>query len=276
MGHFAKARRAAVAALILTTAAFVPAYSVPAFATGERAAVASILDGDSFVLQGGLVVRLAGIEAPRLRSSDAASVAARDGLAALVAGKTVQLRYGGLRRDSRGRALAQVMLQSSDGGTIWVQEALLRQGHARVHTYADNRAGVEDLWRAERSARQASLGVWQVPAYQIRYATPEALAGAANSFQLFEGRVVSAERRGSVIYLNFGEDQQTDVTATIPERSWPLWNGGQDTILGLEGRVIRVRGFMRNSNGPSVWVDHPEQVEYIIETQSGQRGRRLR
>lgn len=269
-------RRAAAAAIILAFAALTPAHSIPALAAGERAAVVSILDGDSFVLQGGLVVRLAGIEAPRLRTSDPASVAARDALATLVQGKTVQLRYGGLRRDSRGRALAHAVLQAQDGNAIWVQETLLRQGHARVHTYADNRTGVEDLWRAERSARRAGLGVWQVPAYQIRFATPEALAGAANSFQVFEGRVLSAEKRGSVIYLNFGDDQRTDVTATIPERSWSLWNGGEATILGLENRVIRIRGFMRNSNGPSVWVDHPEQVEYIIQTADGSGGARRR
>jgi micrococcal nuclease len=246
-------------------------WPAPVLEAGEAGSVASILDGDSFVLQGGLVVRLAGIEAPRLRSSDPISVAARDGLAGLIAGRTVQLRYGGARRDSRGRALAHAFLRQPDGSEVWVQQALLVQGHARVHTYGDNRTGVEPLWQAERAARSAGVGVWTDTAYQIRLATPAALASAANSFQLFEGRVMRAERRGTVIMLGFGEDPATDVTATIPEASWPLWDGGERTILGLQGRVIRVRGFVRNSSGPMVWVDHPEQVEYIIETSPGSR-----
>jgi micrococcal nuclease len=241
-----------------------PAFSIPSLASGEQGRVARVLDGDSFVLENGLVVRLASIEAPRLRSADRVSVASRDALTALVQGKTVQLQYGGLRRDSRGRALAHAVVTQEGGERLWVQEAMLEQGHARVHTYADNRIGVEDLWRAERLARRSSRGVWQSPAYQIRFATPEALGGAPNTFQIFEGRVISAQKRGSVIYLNFGTDQTTDVTATIPERSWSLWDGGEQAILTLQNRVIRIRGLVRNSNGPMVWVDHPEQVEYIL------------
>lgn len=256
----------AVASLALAGAAL----SIPNFETGEAGTVRTVLDGDSFVLESGLVVRLASIEAPRLRTTDPASVASRDALSALLSGKRVQLRYGGLRRDSRGRALAQVFAQSGDSA-VWVQQVLLQQGQARVHTYQDNRAGVVDMWTAERSARNARRGLWAVPAYQIRFATPEALAGSANSFQLFEGRVVRAERRGSVVYLNFGEDSQTDVTATVPERSWDQWSGGVDEVLALQGRIIRVRGFVRNSNGPMVWVDHPEQVEYILERATSSR-----
>jgi hypothetical protein len=41
---------------------------------------------------------------------------------------------------------------------------------------------------------------------------------------------------------------------------------GDDGPLGalLTTRTIRVRGYVRNSNGPSVWVDHPEQIEFIM------------
>jgi micrococcal nuclease len=255
-----------VAAVLITMALVAPlaAEAEPALARGERGTVARVLDGDSLVLADGLVVRLAAVEAPRLRSSDAASVGARAALEGLVAGQPVELAYDGLRRDSRGRAIAHVFVRDRQGRRVWVQQALLEAGQARVHTYADNRAGVVDLWTAERSARRAGRGLWQVPAYQIRHATPTALASDARSFQLVEGPVVSAERRGTVIQLHFGEDAATDVTAVIPEQSFRLWDGGEAAILALQGRVIRVRGFVRNSSGPMIWVDHPEQVEYMI------------
>lgn len=233
------------------------------FQAGERGRVASVQDGDSFTLDNGQVVRLGEIEAPRLRQGNATGTQARDALAALVQGREVELRYGGLRRDRRGRALAQVFVAGS-GGPVWVQQALLRGGHARVHTYADNRAEVADLWAAEREARRAARGLWTDPAYQVRFATPEALQGGESSFQLMEGQVVRASRRGQVVFLNFGEDAATDVTAVIPESAFARWQGGEDAILALQGRTIRVRGFVRNSNGPSVWVDHPEQIEFIV------------
>jgi hypothetical protein len=42
------------------------------------------------------------------------------------------------------------------------------------------------------------------------------------------------------------------------------WGDGSPDILALQGRTIRVRGYVRNSNGPSVWVDHPEKIEFIM------------
>ncbi len=233
-----------------------------AFEAGERGRVASVEDGDSLTLVGGQVVRLAQIEAPRIRDGDPAGPQARAALQGLVGSGTVELRYGGLRRDRRGRALAQVFA-ARQGGEAWVQEELLRAGMARVHTYADNRRDVPRLWAAEREARRAGRGIWAMPAYQVRFATPEALSGAIRTFVLMEGTVTAVERRGTVILVGFGEDRATDVTAVVPETALPLWQGGEAAITALRGRAIRVRGYVRMDRGPSVWVDHPEQIEFI-------------
>jgi micrococcal nuclease len=250
--------------------------SAPRFERGESGVVARIVDGDSFVLDSGLEVRLAQIEAPRVRPGDTWGPQATASLERLVKGKRVELRYGGLRRDRRGRAIAQVFVPQSGGReAMWLQTEMLRSGIARVHTYADNRAAIAELWGAEREARRAGRGVWSSPAYQVRFATPEALQGGIGSFQLAEGRVETASQRGSVIFLNFGTDNKTDVSAVIPERAFALWPGGAPELLALQGRNIRIRGFVRNSNGPAVWLDHPEQIEYIIgptRTPSRQEG----
>ena len=247
------------AGLLLLTAA------APRFESGESGVVTSVVDGDSFVLDSGLEVRLAQIEAPRVRPGDTWGPQATASLERLIKGKRVDLRYGGLRRDRRGRALAQVFIPQGFGKEpLWVQTELLRTGIARVHTYADNRSAIAELWGAEREARRASRGVWSAPAYQVRFATPEALQGGIGSFQLAEGRVESAGQRGTVIFLNFGTDNKTDVTAVIPERAFALWQGGAQGLLALQGRSIRIRGYVRNSNGPALWIDHPEQIEFIM------------
>lgn len=243
----------------------VSAAAAPSFERGEVGLVSKVLDGDSFILDSGLEVRLAEIEAPRVRPGDSWGARATKDLEGLILGKRVELRYDGLRRDRRGRALAQVFVPQGFGKeAIWIQTALLKDGMARVHTYADNRRAIGDLWQAEREARRAGRGIWTAGPYQVRFATAEALQGGINSFQLMEGKVVKASQRGKVMFLNFGTDEKTDVTAIVPETAFPRWPGGADALLALEGRTIRVRGYVRNSNGPSVWVDHPEQIEFIM------------
>jgi micrococcal nuclease len=260
MTHMKFVKGFAIAAgfLVLTAAA-------PRFEGGESGVVASIIDGDSFVLDSGLEVRLAQIEAPRVRPGDTWGPQATASLERMLKGKRVELRYGGLRRDRRGRAIAQVFIPQGIGREpLWVQTEMLKSGIARVHTYADNRTAIAQLWGAEREARRAGRGVWSAPAYQVRFATPEALQGGIGSFQLAEGRVESASQRGSVVFLNFGTDNKTDVTAVIPERAFALWPNGVTDLLALQGRSIRIRGYVRNSNGPALWLDHPEQIEYIM------------
>lgn len=142
---------------------------------------------------------------------------------------------------------------------------------ARVHTYADNRRDVPRLWAAEREARRAGRGIWAMPAYQVRFATPEALSGAIRTFVLMGGTVTAVERRRSVILVGFWADRATDVTAVVPETALPLWQGGEAAINALRGRLIRVRGHVRMDRGPSVWVDHPEQIEFVRPASTASR-----
>ncbi len=253
----------------------------PFWQGGERGKVARVIDGDSFVLNSGLVVRMAQIEAPRIRTGDNAGIEARAALNAIIGGKDVELKYGGMRRDRSGRALAQVFISTGIlSEPIWANIEMLRSGNARVHTYADNRARIEDFWLAEREARRAGRGLWNNSAYQVRFATPEALIGAEGSFQLIEGKIISIEQNTSVIKLYFGSDKGKSVAALIPMRAWQLWQGGINSILALEGRDIRIRGRVNPpqverqtksktktfpAHGPQIWLDHPEQIEFIIK-----------
>ena len=128
-------------------------------AAGETGRVAQVRSGDSLVLDSGLVVRLAGVEAPWGDAPYAAQ--ARETLRGLVEGRTVQLLYGGVRRNKYGSALAQVRIV----GGQWLERALLRDGAARVRTWADNRAMAGPMLEAEAYARNRKLGLWAVPAF---------------------------------------------------------------------------------------------------------------
>ncbi len=244
---------------------------------GESAKVTRVIDGDSLVLNSGLIVRLAQIEAPQIRYDTNGGNQSRQFLESLVLGNKVTLKYGGLRRDKMGRALAQVFVNSKDGEEIWVNVEILRAGFARVHTYIDNRKDVGVFWAAEREARKNLKGIWGDPKYQVRFADNPALIGAEGTFQLVEGQVTKAINKGNIIKLCFG-DPQTDFCALIPKASWELFDGGIDGIMNFEGWRLRIRGRIAapqaarksekgknfEAHGPQIWLDHPEQIEFII------------
>lgn len=238
---------------------------------GEQGRVLRIIDGDSLHLDNGLKVRLAGISAPRLpktshsgHTPDHLGVKAADALEKLTLGKNLRLYYAGATRDRYGRALAQVYTLDTDHNPhTWIQEALLRQGFARVYTWPDTHQNTQRLYAAEQEARKHQRGIWKLPAYAIRSPDPDPLAQYIDSFQIIEGIIIStADIRGH-IYLNFGANYRTDFTITIKSQYKKRFLKAGIDLLSLEGARVRVRGWVELYNGPMVWIDHPERLEIL-------------
>ncbi len=228
---------------------------------GGAGRVARILDGDTLALADGAIVRLVGIRAPKPPPEGPPgrrwSEAARDALAALARGRTVRLGYGGRRLDRHGRILAH-LFRDDDG--VWLQGAMLARGLARVYGFRDNRARLRALLAIEAEARAARRGIWADPAYAVRRAGPDLARGR---FSLVEGRVRrAAEVRGRV-YLNFGDDWRRDFTVRIAPRDRRLFVRAGLDPLALEGRTIRVRGWIKWRDGPMIDATHPEQIELL-------------
>lgn len=205
------------------------------------------------------------IQAPKLplgRSHVKLQPLAREAKATLeelTLGRSVRLSYGGQRTDRYGRQLAH--LHDQEGR--WIQGDLLRRGLARVYSFRDNRALVTDMLMLEREARLAGRGIWGVSFFRVLNAaeTPEHL----DTFQLVEGHVASAAEVRGRTYLNFGEDWRSDFTVTISSRDKRRFRGEAFDLLALEGRRIRVRGWLYQRNGPMIDVTHPEQIEIVDE-----------
>ncbi len=245
-----------------------PALAAPpdALSDGGSGAVAAVMDGDSLRLANGeRDVRLLAIQAPKLpkgRKGFAAwpeGAGAQAALAALVKGHSVTLRLGTTPRDRNGRILAHAV--RDDG--LWLQEELLREGWVRVYTFPDNRQFAPELLKAEEDARAAKRGIWADAVYAVRPADPAALARDIGTFQIVEGRVAEAAKVRGRVYLNFGADFLTDFTATIPPDVLPLFTKAKFDPLTLKDKVVRVRGYLRNYNGPVIDISHPEQIETL-------------
>lgn len=170
----------------------------------------------------------------------------------------MRLSYGGARADRHGRRLAH--LHDGELGT-WLQAAMLLAGMARVYSFSDNRACVAEMLSLEAQARAERRGIWSHPFYAVR---DHRQAGRhLESFQLVEGTVLDAARVRGRVYLNFGHDWRRDFTITIGSPARRLFRQAGLDPLGLEGRTVRARGWLRRFNGPLIEVSHPEQIEIL-------------
>jgi endonuclease YncB( thermonuclease family) len=227
----------------------------PTFSVMAAAAV----DGDTLRLADGRLLRLAAILVPK--GAEPLADRARAALAE-AAGRPLLLEFGPRRTDRHGRLLAQAWLAGADGTPqLWLEERLLRAGLARVASTADTRDRAVELLRLEAQARAAGRGLWADPAYRVR--APDDLADVLDSFQIVEGRALTAAQVRGGGYLNFGADYKTDFTLRFDGESLRrLRDSGLD-FTSLAGVRLRVRGWLRYFNGPLIDVTHPEQIEVL-------------
>lgn len=225
--------------------------------------VVKVVDGETLFLDDGVQVRLVGIQAPKLplgrRNFKTWPLAgeAKQVLETLTLGRQITLSYGGQRLDRYGRALAH--LHRDDG--LWIQERLLHMGLARVYSFRDNRAMVPEMLAAEQTARAAKLGIWGHQWYRIWQ--QENLRAGVEGFQLIEGIVLNSALVRGRIYLNFGQDWRQDFTITVQPRDRRLFDRAGFDYQGLAGHRVRVRGWLKHYNGPSIEASHPEQIEIL-------------
>jgi endonuclease YncB( thermonuclease family) len=239
-----------------------------------RGTVARVIDGRTFVLGDGREVRLAAAEVPPLLLPDEVgaapgAAAAKDALAALASDDDVVLRRADAPTDRYGRVVAYAYVQR-DGDELFVQGELIGSGFARVGDQVGSRACTVELLGREAAARQAKLGLWADPYYQVLNAeTPTDVLAHQGRFALVEGQVVSVRESGSTIYVNFGRRWSEDFTVTISKRNQRNFAATGLDVNGLAGRRVRVRGWIEErvgiggSTGGSPWIeaDRPEQIE---------------
>lgn len=283
---------------------------------GEAGKGSEVRDGDTFVMDGGLVVHLAGVEAPR--GDEPFAKEARGALERLVVHRKVQLAYGGEKR-ARDAAIAHVYVQTEGGRWVWAQQALLLEGDVRVHTRRDNTARLSELTAAEDAARAGKRGLWADASYAIRKsadvarsldevkADPACAAEVADfearraeraanrakggdakaraaappvaetkdeasgedaprrprrqrDFIVVEGQVTNVADRERAVFLNFGDNIDRDFGVMIGKDTLANFPGGLDALTALEGKSVRVRGYVPRCARPLMRIDHGAQL----------------
>jgi endonuclease YncB( thermonuclease family) len=222
--------------------------------------VLQVVDGRSVVLVDGREVQISGIEIPSAHPpGEAPATTAKATLEAMLLDQLVELRGFQEIIDRYNRTVAFVVRQN---GPIDVAGELLARGHARVAAHIGDAACAAELHSRERVARTSKLGLWSEPYYDVIEArnAPHLLA-ARGRFSVVEGRVLSVRESGGTIYLNFGRRWSDALTVTISKRHERIFSGAGLPVNRLEGRTVRIRGWIEERNGPRIEASRPEQIE---------------
>jgi endonuclease YncB( thermonuclease family) len=222
----------------------------------EKNGVLVLIDGRAVHLEGILLPQGTKDHAPAFLAEQAIST-----LSDLSRGRTVSLAVNIPKEDRYGRLRAQVEFPQ-DNDEPWLQIAMLRRGLARVDIAPDRRECAAALYAAEAEARKNKNGIWTQAAYTIR--NPDQLAGTAGTFQVVEGKVLTANVKNGRAYLDFGTDWGRDFTATISSDDMPVFRDAGIDPRNYAGKMVRVRGFVDQMNGPEIELSSPDMVEVLV------------
>jgi micrococcal nuclease len=230
-------------------------------------AVVSVLDGDTLLLDDQSRLRLVGAMRPAPPTPDTAesdwppAAVAKEALERFTTGQSVLLASDQRKADRYGQIFAQAFVVGEDGG-FWLQGRMVEQGFARAYSFPDNRQCAAELLALEANARQQHLGLWANAAYGLRDASgTRDLLRYTGSYQLVEGTVVTAVANKGRVFLDFGPDWKSDFSAAVDAGARKQFDAAGLDLTTLNGRRVRVRGWIENSNGPQIRVTHPEQIE---------------
>lgn len=217
-----------------------------------EATVSTVRDGGTLMLADSRELKLAGIDV---------AANGRETLQSLAIGQPLRLERLGPQEDRYGRLVAYAFPGES---TQSLQSTLLAEGRARVSARIGAKPCAEALLTIERTARREKRGLWADPNFApIQAENLSRLQTEKGHFALVEGKVLSVRESGATIYVNFGRRWTTDFTVIILKRLQRTFTDAGVEPRKLEGRRIRVRGWIEQRGGPIVMAEAPEQIELI-------------
>ena len=220
-----------------------------------NATTVAVTDARSFRLADGREVKLAGVDVPGGRQA----AMTRAALENLVLGKDLVVRAPSDGADRYGRVAAFAFVNGSETP---VQYNLLALGQARVSAQVEDKACSMALLAEEKRAREGRIGLWADPGYAVRAAEDgPAIRAQRGRFSVAEGRVVSVRDSGGTIYVNFGRRWSEALTVTILKRHERSFAAAGIEPRNLQGRAVRIRGYVDVRNGPMIEATRPQQIE---------------
>ena len=236
-----------------------------------------IIDEKTILLNNGKIIRLVGIDiptSPPYPDNDTSLKSLMFLKEALPEGTEVMIYQTRMAKKGRvnrmGHDLGHIITKKTKNSPpIWVQGELISNGLARVYTSSSNPELAKEMLELEDTARKNKKGIWQQKDGEdngLGVLTPDTANNGLGKFSIIEGNVAKVASVKNNLYLNFGENWKTDFTIMIsPAMRKKFAHNGVD-LMGLPGKKIRVRGFVREYNGPLIELEDPTHLEILKTT----------
>jgi micrococcal nuclease len=121
--------------------------------------VVRVVDGDTFEIEGGIKVRLIGMDTPEMKNKnktiDCFAQEAKDKLTSLISGKDVVLVKDISETDKYGRLLRYAYLEDE-----MINNTLVEDGFAKIATFPPDVKYKDTFLASERQAREENVGLW--------------------------------------------------------------------------------------------------------------------
>jgi len=226
--------------------------------------VARVVDPLTLQMKDGRILNLAGMDFPDLdyHQPGPLSVLAVKIMRDMLENTQVKIYQNNNNEESRlnrmGHSISHVVVHKN---SLWVQAVLLRLGLARVRTTADNYDLATEMYVHEDFARSEKSGLWKIRAYDVH--EPDNAHLFTDNFGIVEGTVKNVSIRQGQTFINFGDNWKKDFTLSIlRSKRKDFMKAGLDP-RDWGGKKIRVRGWLRDYNGPYIEIDHPEALEFL-------------
>ncbi len=244
------------------------------------AKVDKVIDAQTILMKDGKIIRLLGIDYPFMAGDmeGGPALPAKARLEKLLSEGTDVMLYQNKNREAgrlnrMGHVLAHLVIKekgiskspeipAEDFPGAWINGMLVREGLAWTMTDATNPQMATQLYALEDKARKDGKGLWgeQSP---FKLLTPENAAQGNGTFRVVEGTVNRAASSKNNLYLNFGSDMKKDFTVMLsPALRKALARKGVEP-MGLGGQKVRVRGWLREWNGPFIELETIERIEIL-------------
>ena len=228
--------------------------------------IRKVIDGLTILLKDGTIVRLSSIYIPDFHiweGADFSETALKFLQEKLPENTEVMLyqtrntKWG--RTNRMGHEMAHLVVKKDN---FWLQGALLAQGLAHVKTIPNSNDMLEQMLSIEGKARNLKIGIWSADS-EFKAIDVADAQNKLGSFSIVEGKVKKIATIRNNIYLNFGQDWKTDFTVMVTSKMRRDFAKKFINLQSLSGKTIRVRGNIREYNGPLIELDTTAHLEIL-------------